>query len=186
MTTPTLPATHRAGDTLADTFSMAEYPASAGWVLTFTLSRAAGKITITCSASGDLHVLSVAASTTAGWAAANYTWVAHMALSGVRATVANGSTQVLADLAGASGGVDSRTAARQALEAAEAALVTYGSRAYLQEITVGDRRQKFNTPGDFLAFVDSLRAQVKAEERAERLAQGLAPRNRLLVRFTGR
>ncbi len=184
--TITLPTTHRAGDTLTGRFELSDYPASASWVLTFTLSKASTKLTATCSASGDAHALSVAASTTAGWAVGDYAWVAHVAKAGERYTLATGSIQILPDLAGAVSGTDTRSTARQALDAAESALVTFGGKAYLQESSIGDRRQKFATPGDFLAFVDRLRQQVKAEERAERLAQGLAPRNRLLVRFTGR
>lgn len=184
--TVALPTTFRAGDTLAGTFDLDDYPAGSSWVLTFTLSSAAHKYTAACSASGDTHVLSVAAATTATWAAGTYAWTAHAAKAGQRSTVASGSIQLLPDLAGAVAGVDSRSPARQALDAAEAALATYGGRAYLQEIAIGERRQKFATPGDFLAFVDRLRAQVAAETRAERVAQGLAPRNKLLVRFTGR
>lgn len=181
----TLPTSHRAGDTLSGTFDLSDYPANDGWVLTFTLSRAAGKITATCGASGATHVLAVTAATTAAWAADSYAWTAHAFKSPARYTVASGLIQILPDLAGAAGGVDTRSSARQALAAAEAALVTYGARAYLQEIQIGDRRQRFTSPGDFLAFVDRLRHQVAAEDRADRLAQGQNPRNKLLVRFTG-
>lgn len=178
-----LPATLRAGDTLADTFSLSDYSAADGWVLTFTLSNAAGKKTAACTASGADHALAVTAATTSAWAAGAYTWVAHVAKAAERYTVADGQIQVLPDLAGAVAGTDSRSYYRQALDAAEAALVTYGAKAYQQELSIGDRRQRFHAPGEFLAFVNKLRAQVKAEEAADRLAQGLAPRNKLLVRF---
>jgi hypothetical protein len=184
--TPTLPTTLRAGDTLSETFDVPEYSAADSWGLTFTLSSAANKYTATCSASGAQHVLAVTAATTAAWVAAAYSWVAHVSKAGARHTVASGAIQVLPDLAGAGGGVDSRSPARQALDAAEAALATYGARAYLQGIDIGERSQKFHSPGEFLKFIDSLRAQVAAEDRADRLAQGLAPKNKLLVRFTGR
>lgn len=178
---PALPAAVRAGDTLADTFELDEYPATT-WSLVFTLINASAKYTATCTASGASHALAVPASTTASWAPGAYSWTAHVASGANRYTVASGSIQVQPNLAAAST-YDTRSAARKALDAAEAALATYGAKAYLQSIEYGERRQQFASPGDFLAFVSRLRAMVRTEDNAARLAQGLAPRNRLLVRF---
>lgn len=180
-----LPSSLRAGDTLSGTFDLSDYPASASWVLSFTLINASAKQTITCTASGDLHVLSVPAATTAGWAAGLYTYTAHVTKSPLRYTVGSGQIQVLPDLSAATT-YDGRTPARRALEAAEAALATYGSKAYTTKIAIGDREQTFASPGDFLAFMSRLRQQVRAEEDAERAAAGLGKRNRIMVRFNGR
>jgi hypothetical protein len=184
--TPSLPTTLRAGDTLAGTFDVPEYSAADSWVLTFTLSNSARKYTAACTASGAQHVLAVVAATTAAWVAGAYTWVAHVAKAAERYTVASGDIRLLPDLAAAVGGVDSRSPARQALDAAEAALATYGAQAYLQRIAIGDRARQFHTPGEFLSFISALRAQVRSEENADRLSQGLSSRNKLRVRFTGR
>lgn len=185
MSTNTLPATHRAGDTLSSTWSLSDYPATAGWALRLTLISAAQRYQASASASGADHVFTVAAATTAVWVPGAYYWTVDATKTTERYTVARGGIDVLPDLAAAST-YDTRTPARKALEAAEAALATYGAQAYLQQIQFGDRRQQFQTPGDFLSFISRLRAQVRAEEQAERIAQGLQPRNRLLVRFTSR
>lgn len=177
-----IPTAHRAGDTLTATWSWADHPATAGWVARLTLVSAARSYQATAAASGADHALTVTAATTAGWAAGTYTAVVDVTLGAQRITVASGTLQVLPNLA-AGVPVDTRSPARRALEAAETALATHGARAYLQSIQMGDRQQSFRDPGEFLAFIDRLRAQVRAEDDAERVRQGLRPRNRLLVRF---
>ena len=182
----TEPATIRAGDTLAWRREdlTGDYPASAGWALAYRLVNAAGKIDIAASASGDAFAVSVAAATSAGYTAGAYTWVATVTKGAERYTVDTGSMQVLADLAAATT-ADTRSAARQALDAVDAALRVYGSKAYLQEISIAGRGQKFQTPGEFMAFRSRLQGEVAREVNAERLANGLAPKNKLLVRFRG-
>ena len=182
----TEPSTIRAGDTLAWRREdlTADYPASAGWVLAYKLVNAAGAIAITASASGDAFAVSVAAATTAGYTAGTYTWVATVTKAAERYTVDTGTVEVLANLAAAST-ADTRSAARKALDDADAALAAYGSKAYLAEIEVSGRRQKFQTPGEFMAWRSRLQAEVAREVNAERLANGLASKNKLLVRFRG-
>ena len=63
------------GDTLNYTTAVADYPASAGWALTYRLvprSGAGTTIEFTSTADGDLHRLQVSATTTAAWTAG--TW----------------------------------------------------------------------------------------------------------------
>jgi hypothetical protein len=185
MAVASIPATIRAGDTLSQVWPLSDYPPTAGWVLRLTLINSAASYQAAATASGADHVLTVAAATTAAWAAGTYSWSIDATLSGARYTVATGSVQVLPDLAAATT-LDTRSNYRKALEAAEAALATHGARAYLAGIEVGDRRQTFANPGEFLSFISRLRAEVQREDSADRMRQGLAPRNKLLVRFTGR
>ena len=181
-----IPLFHRAGDALSLTWSISDYPATAGWVARLTLINSGARYQASAVASGADHLLTVTSATTAAWAAGTYTAQVDVTLAAVRHTVASGTLQVLPDLAAASAGYDTRSPARQALEAAEVALATHGARAYLQSIEMGDRKQTFTSPGEFLGFISRLRSQVQAEDNAERMRQGLQPRNKLLVRFTGR
>ena len=177
----------RAGDTYTATWSLSDYPASAGWVLRLTLASAAARYQAAASASGNDHVLTVAASTTAGWAAGAYTWVVDATLAGVRKTVANGTTQILPDLAKTTQtGYDGRSPYQKALDNAETALITHGANAYLESIQVGDRKQVFTAQGDFLAFISRLRYEVRREQQADRLRQGLPPASTLYARFRTR
>ena len=59
----TEPTSITAGDSVAWTRSLSDYPASAGWSLAYTLINAAAKITINASAAGDDHAVSVSAAT---------------------------------------------------------------------------------------------------------------------------
>lgn len=186
MSIPTTePVSFTSGDTVAWTRTLDDYPASSSWVLAYTFINGAARFTVTASASGADHAVSIAASTSAGYSPGAYTWQATVTKASERYTVGKGTCQVLPNLEAASQ-YDTRTSARKALEAADLALATYGSKAYLQEYDINGRRQKFQTPGDFLAFRDKLRAEVRREENAERIAAGLAPRNQISVRFNTR
>lgn len=185
MTATTEPSRVTAGDTVTWLKSLADYPASAGWSLVYTLINAAAKQTITATASGDDHLVTVSAATTASWAAGSYTWSARVSKASEKFTVATGSILVAPDLA-ASATFDTRSSARKALEAVNTALETYGAKAYMHSFEIAGRKQAFQTPSEFMAFRSRLMAEVAREDNATRLAAGLAPRNQLAVRFNSR
>jgi hypothetical protein len=185
MTATTEPARVTAGDTIAWAKSLADYPASAGWVLGYTLINSAAKITITATASGDDHAVNVLAATSAAWAPATYTWHAAITKAAERYTLGTGQITVAPNLAAATT-YDTRTSARKALEAVNLAMESYGAKAYLHSYEIAGRKQQFATPGDFLAFRSKLMAEVAREDNATRLAAGLAPKNQLQVRFNTR
>ena len=182
MTATTEPSRVTAGDTITWTKSLPDYPASAGWVLVYTLINLAGKKTITGTASGDDHLMNVLAATSAAWAAGLYTWVATVTKAAERYTVGNGSITVAPDLAAATT-FDTRTSARKALDAANLALETYGNKAYLQMYEVNGRRQQFHTPSEFFAYISQLEAKVASEDSAAGVAAGVFPKNKIRVRF---
>ena len=177
------PAVIYAGDTVTWSKSLPEYSPVDGWVLKYRLINAAGRIDITAAASGSDHLVSVAATTSAAYAAGAYTWQAYVEKSGERVTIGTGSVVVKPDLAAATAGVETRSTAKQTLDALDAALIAHGSRAWTQEYEIAGRRMKFITPGDFLAMRSRLQAEVAREQAAERLAAGLPNPSKLLVRF---
>lgn len=177
------PASVVAGDTVAWTRSLADYSAADGWVLKYRLINASGKIDITASASGADHAVSVAAATTAGWSAGDYTWQGYVEKAAERYTVGSGAVVIKPDLAAESAGFDTRSAARKALELLDAALVTHGANAWTQEYEIAGRRMKFKSAADFMAWRDKLKAEVAREDAADRLAAGLGSGTKLYVRF---
>jgi hypothetical protein len=180
----TEPTSIQAGDTLAwrrEDLST-DYPASSGWALSYRIVNASGKFDISATADGAYFAILVAASTTASYTPGPYAWAAVVTKTTERYTVGTGQLTVLANL-NAAATADTRTSARKALDSVNAALETYGAKAYVQDIQVGDRIQRFFSPGDFLGFRNRLMIEVAREEAAARLAAGLAPKNRLLVRF---
>ena len=176
------PATITAGDSVTWLRAAPEYPAGAGWVMSYVLINSAAKVTITTSAAGDDHLVDVAASTSAVWAAGRYQWQAYATLSAARHTVASGTITVAPNFSAATT-LDNRTPAGKALDAMDAALADYGARAHLVEIQFGDRRQKFADAAQFAAARSKLQAEVAREENLARLRQGLAGRNVLHVRM---
>jgi hypothetical protein len=186
MTATTEPARLVAGDTVAWTKDLPSYPASAGWVLRYTLVSATAPITFTAAAApdGQGHVVNVTAATTAAWAPGSYAWSADVSLGAARHTVATGRLTIAPNLAAiTAGGLDTRTPARRALDAMDAALAAVGDKAYLQAYTINGRSQTFRDPSQFMALRSQLQAEVAKEERTSALAAGQRPRNQLLVRF---
>jgi hypothetical protein len=187
MTATTEPARIVAGDTVEWVKTLPSYPASAGWVLRYTLVSATAPITFTASASGADHAISVPAATTAAWVAGQYAWSADVTLGSARHTVGSGRITIAPNLAAiTSGGLDTRSPARQALDAMDAALAAYGAKAYLQAYTINGRSQTFRDPAQFMALREKLQAEVAKEERVAALASGKRPNNVLAVRFGAR
>jgi hypothetical protein len=176
-----------AGDTLNFTTAGGDYPASAGWSLAYKLiPRTSGSvITITSSASGDDHLVQAAPATTAAWAAGTYSWVCYASKSGERQTLQQGTCTIRPD-PGVVTTLDNRSSARKALDAMDAALETYGAKAYVKEFEIAGRRQSFGSPGDFMAFRSKLQAEVRQQDAAADIAAGRRPRNQILARFNTR
>ncbi|KQP39670.1 hypothetical protein [Pseudorhodoferax sp. Leaf274] len=174
-----------AGDTVAWRKVLPAYPASEGWVLAYALINAARRIDITSSAAGADHQVNLQPSTTAGYVADAYEWVAVVTRAGERHTVGRGQMRVQPDLMAASAH-DGRTSARKALDAVNAAMETYGNKAYLQSYQIAGRSQSFRSPSEFMAFRSQLMAEVRREEMAGRLAAGMGGANMVGVRFNTR
>jgi len=172
-----------AGDTIAWTRSLADFPASAGWVLSYRLINALVKIDITAAASGDDHAVSVSAATSAGYTSGKYAWQAVVTKTTERYTVGTGALVIDPNLAAEASGYDTRSSAQKCLDDLDTALATYGNKAYTVEYEIAGRRMKFASPGDFISFRSKIQAEVAREKSAARIAAGESPRNKLLVRF---
>jgi hypothetical protein len=178
---PTLePSSVNAGDTWRWTRSLADYPASAGWALSYTLINASAKITISASASGDDHAVTVAAATTAGYAAGTYDWRARVSKDGEVYTVGEGRITVRNAFAAST--FDARSHARKTLDAIEAVIEGRASSA-VAEYTIAGRSLKHIPVADLLALRDKYRAEVLREDAAAAVAAGLPDRRRVFVRF---
>jgi len=179
--TPTIePSSVNAGDTWRWTRSLADYPASAGWALSYTLINASAKITVNASASGDDHAVTVAAATTAGYAAGTYDWRARVSKAGEVYTVGEGRLTVRNAFSAAT--FDARTHARKTLDAIEAVIEGRASSA-VAEYTIAGRSLKHIPVADLLALRDKYRAEVLREDAAAAVAAGLPDRRRVFVRF---
>jgi hypothetical protein len=184
MTIPTSePLAVVAGDTLKWTRSLADYPASAGWVLAYKLVNASAVISVSSSADGDNHAVSVAAATTAAWVAGEYRWTAYVTKSAERYTVGDGSITVKPNLASAIA-TDTRTQAQKAIDDLLAAMATYtATNGHVQSYQIAGRQMTYRSMADIEKALRFWKKQRADEVTAERLAAGLQPKNRILVRL---
>ena len=98
-----IPDTITAGDSLAVTLSLSEYPATAGWVVSCALAGPT-VLTATATASGDTHLLALTSAQTTALTPALYQWRLRATLASVVETFDRGTIDVAADLGTAAAG----------------------------------------------------------------------------------
>lgn len=170
-----------AGTTIQWTKALADFPAGT-WTLTYYLIDGAGnRWPVQASASGTTHAVTVTAASSAKWVAGRYSWTAYAVSGSTTYRVGAGVMEVKADLQTA---VSSTLAthARRALAAIEAVLENRASLDQ-EEFTIAGRSLKRTPWADLIKARDKYKAEVAAEERAERMAAGLGGGGRLLVRL---
>lgn len=180
--TPTTePSTLIAGDTATWQITLANYPATDGWALAYTLINATSKITFNSAAAGSDHAVNVAAATTAAWAAGTYTWRAQATMGALAYTVATGTITVQPAF-GAAATLDARSHARKALDAVEAYLENPQNLTAAMYEIAGRRLQRIPV-ADLLALRSRYRFEVAQEQAQDRIARGLPDGRRVMVRF---
>lgn len=173
MTTPAIPTTEPfdlpAGDTWTWTKSLGDYPADA-WTLTYELlsqETTANNITITASADGTDHLVSVAPGTTVGYAAGTYAYRAYATndSDGRRFTVKTGHFRILPDFATST--ADPRSQVKRTLDAINALLEgKAGSDKLNFKMPNGLELTKM-TPGQLLSWRDAYKRLYQEELAAE-------------------
>jgi len=180
------PASLIAGDTAKWLKSFAEYSALDGWALEYQLINKNHKITIAAVAEGADFLINIAASVTDTWNADEYAYRAQVSKAGEVYTVASGTITVLPSFN--VNNLDTHSPARKIYESLMTAYAAASvDRAFVQEYEIAGRRMKFANMADWLKAIDYWKAEVAAEERAQKLANssglGGGLGNKLLVRF---
>ena len=172
------------GDTWSQQDSLADYPASAGWVLKtrFVYDGAGTAFTLTSTASGDNHVTIATAAVTAAWSAGTCTWVQYVELGAVKNTVGSGKIVLQPDPRTATTALDLRSAAQVGLDAVRAVLRGTASAGVLSYSIAGRTLQRYSIV-ELIALQDALAIDVKRELRAADLAAGLGDRSKVYVRL---
>lgn len=155
-----IPRALTAGDSYTLTLTYPDYPASAGWALTFAVAGPSVD-TWTSTASGDAHVLTLPAAETGALDAGDYQWSLKAIRSGVVHTIERGTLVVAADLATLAAGEG--VAFWQTLKAsAEAALQALMDGGAMQMGMVGQRQFMFRSPKDCLQVIATCEARLSA------------------------
>lgn len=187
MSVPTQePETLTTGDTWTWSKSLADYPATAGWSLSYVFANADYRFDLSTAASGPDHVVSVAYTATSAHRPGVYAWQAYVthAGDGKRFTVGRGNTTISAGLSTIAGASDQRTQAEIALEAALAAYANYAAtNGKVAEYEIDGRRMKFRSPDELRKQVNFWRGEVEREQAAERIRLGLGTRRKVYTRF---
>lgn len=162
------------GDTFQYTEAIPGYPASAGWVLKFRLllrDAVGTAIALTCTASGDDHLASVAAATTAGWVPGTYTWSSWVERDAEKHSVGQGQIVLAPDPRTATGAMDARSQAAVALANVRAVLAGVATANVLRYEIAGRSLQRHSIP-DLIALETKLVQDVKRETNAAEVAAG--------------
>jgi hypothetical protein len=171
-----------AGDTLQFRTAVPDYPANAGYTLTYRLvPRAAGAaIEIEATADGAEYIVAAAAAATAAWAPGEYAWHAYVEKDGARYTRGTGLVTILPDPAAVAPGTDSRSQARKAVDDLKVALAAWNPlrRSY----SIGDTTMTFNGTAEILRLLSYWEAQLAGEDAANAIAGALKSPHRVYVR----
>lgn len=158
-------------------------PASDGWALTYAAARRGLLIKITAAASGDDHLVTLAAATTAAYKAGIYDWQAYITKSSERYMVGTGTIEIFENLAAATTGHDGRSHVKKVLDALEDRLVGRADNQQ-SDILLGGQTIGMMPIQQVLAWRDKYRMYYEQEQRAEAVKKGLGHSGNIYVRFT--
>jgi len=187
-----IPATIRAGDTVkwrdvAGVDNLGNEISSGTWTLTYYLrtNTASEGATVVGAAYGTGWEFTIAASTSAGFDAGDWYWQAQATSGSDKVTLGAGQLQVLAALSytGTPGAVDGRTQTQIDLDAVQAAIRSLISGGAVQQYSIGNRQLSRYRLEELMALESKLKAEVKREQMAELMANGLGNPHNLFVRF---
>lgn len=187
-----IPSEIRAGDTIqwrdvpgADNLGNAI--SSSDYTLTYYLrtNTASEGATVVGTAYGTGWEFTIAAGTSSGFDAGQWFWQAVATKTGSTVTMGSGQLTVLRSLSysGTPGAVDGRSQAQQDLDAVQATIRAIVSGGAVQQYSIGNRSLSKYSLNDLLALESKLKAEVKREQMADLIANGLGNPHNLFVRF---
>ena len=152
------------------------------WLRTNTASEGAS---VVGTAHGTGWEFTIAANVSSGFDAGKWYWQAIASKSGSVITLGAGQLTVDAVLsyAGTPGAFDGRTQAQIDLDAVQTAIRAIVSGGVAKEYTIGNRSLKKYDMADLLQLEAKLKAEVKREQMADLIANGLGNPHNLFVRF---
>jgi len=163
------PQSLRAGDTWKWTRTFADYPAGT-WTLKYRFKNAAGYFEIVAAAAGTDHAVTVAAATTAAYAAGRYTWMAWVETGAEKFTVDTGTLEVNPDYRASTAAYDGRSHARKMLDAIEAWLEARDPA--VAEYEIAGRRMKYIPIAELVKLRSRYQLELAAQANADAIAKG--------------
>jgi hypothetical protein len=187
-----IPSEIRAGDTIQwrdveGVDNLGNAVSSAAYTLTYYLrfNAASEGATVVGTAYGTGWEFTIAAATSAGFDAGTWFWQAVATKTGSTITLGSGQLTVLAALsyAGTPAALDGRSQAQKDLDAVQAAIRAIVSGGAVRQYAIGNRSLSKYDLKDLLELESKLKADVKREQMADLIANGLGNPHNLFVRF---
>ena len=187
-----IPSEIRAGDTIQwrdveGVDNLGNTVSSAAYTLTYYLrfNAASEGATVVGTAYGTGWEFSIAAATSAGFDAGTWYWQAVATKTGSTITLGSGQLTVLAALSysGTPAALDGRSQAQKDLDAVQAAIRAIVDGGAVQQYSIGNRSLTKMRIEDLLQLEGKLKADVKREQMADLIANGLGNPHNLFVRF---
>tara|TARA_B100001939_G_scaffold123265_1_gene106877 strand:- start:132 stop:707 length:576 start_codon:yes stop_codon:yes gene_type:complete len=127
----------------------------------------------------------ISATDSAAFDSGDWYWQAIASKGSEKITLGYGKLTVEVNLeySGIPGAFDGRTQAKKDLDAVQAAIRTLISGGAVQEYKIGNRNLKRYDLPDLIQLEGRLKAEVKREEQAEMIANGLGNPRNMFVRF---
>ena len=172
-----LPTTITAGDSYSITLTLADYPATVGWSLSYALAGAS-VLSVTSTASGVSHVLTLSAVQTALLDAGPYSYRLRAASGALVDTIDTGAITVAADLGTLTAG-EGVPYYQQLKTAAETALLNLMESNAPQMMTVMGRQTMFRSPAECHRVIALCEARLA-------LRNGRSPSGHIGVTFVRR
>jgi hypothetical protein len=188
----TVPAQIRAGDTVqwrvpATTDVLGNAVDAATWTLTYYLrtNTASEGATVVATPDGANWLVTIAAATTAGFDAGQWFWQGVATKGSESLTIGTGQLQVLPalDYSGTPGAFDGRSQIQKDLEAVQAAIRSLVAGGAVQQYSIGNRQLSRYQLSQLIELESKLKAELKREQKAELIANGLGNPHNLFVRF---
>ncbi len=166
----TEPECVRAGETLRWEISLSDYPAST-WTLTYTFTKKDEQFTITATADGDKHSVTVLPAVSGLYEHGKYRYFGQVTDGTNVYTVRQGYLDVQPNLAKFPQGYDDRSHAVKVLEALNAMIEGKASKDQIA-YSIGGRQLSRLTPTELLTWRNQYKWFVHQEEQRERLRKG--------------
>ena len=176
-----IPASFAAGDTVIFQQTLPDYPATAGWSLSYTLISSSGVCTFTAATLNSDYLITILSSVTAGYAPGAYSWAASVSRTGERHGVGRGSLNVLPNPATAIAG-DIRTHVKRTLDAIEATIEGDATAAQLRMSIDGSAMERKSSE-QLLLLRGKYLGYYRQELAAERIRNGQSSQSLIQVRF---
>jgi len=179
------PASFYAGDSITWKISNSDYKASAGWTLKYDLRKSGVSVlTLTSTASGDDHLISVSAATTAGYTAGEYEWRSYVTSGSEKYTISTGLLEILANTTSAGSTYDWRSTAKKVIDALETALEGTASASDLTIISQSCGDLSITRKSDIYDELQKWKSIYETEKSKLEVSQGRgSKRNAVYMRF---